>query len=210
MTETLAAALSHFEEFELIDPGGASGVIAAVGAIEAGQQLGVTYVLEGSLQLAPGKARIGVQLIDAESGRRVWSETLDHGLHDVFALQDDITAIIASTVGEALHVEQAQKISQKTIAELTNYELMVRGLQHLHRINYEDNQIARNLFEQVRIREPEQYFPILCFVWTYAIELQYGWPSSEVDALDRCRDLTHQLLKIVNYIITHPYCYLSF
>lgn len=70
MTETLAAALSHFEEFELIDPGGASGVIAAVGAIEAGQQLGVTYVLEGSLQLAPGKARIGVQLIDAESGQR--------------------------------------------------------------------------------------------------------------------------------------------
>ena len=98
-------------------------------------------------------------------------------------------------VGEALHVEQAQKISQKTIAELTNYELMVRGLQHLHRINYEDNQIARDLFEQVRIREPEQYFPILCFVWTYAIELQYGWPSSEVDALDPCRDLTHQLLR---------------
>lgn len=110
VTETLATALAHFEDFELIDPGGARALVAAHGAREAGRRLGATYVLEGTLQLAMGKARTGVQLIDATSGTRVWAETLDREAADVFALQDEITALVASTLGEAVGEEQARVI----------------------------------------------------------------------------------------------------
>ena len=195
VTETLAAALSHFDEFELIDPGITADVITAKGAREAGRQLGATYVLEGSLQIAVGKARIGVQLIDASSGQRVWSETLDRSLDDVFALQDDITAIVASTVGEAVGEEQARAVANKATADLNAHELNVRGLQLLHRMNPEDNQLARGFFEQVLALVPNQPFPAICLGWTYSIELQNGWPSPRDDALDYCLGLLRDILR---------------
>jgi TolB-like protein/Flp pilus assembly protein TadD len=195
ITETLAAALSHFEEFELVDPGSAADLVATQGAREAGRQLGATYVLEGSLQLGAGRARIGVQLIDVEQGERVWSETKDYELDDVFALQDDITAFVASTLGEAVGEEQARAIAHKTAGELDIYELSVRGIQHLHRVNPEDNRIARNLFEQAVERAPGRYFPVLCLCWTYAVELINGWPSPRDDALEYCLDLMRDILR---------------
>ncbi len=194
LTETLAAALAHFEEFELIDPGSASGAIADKGALAAGRALGATYVLEGTLQIALGKARIGVQLVDVANGERVWSEKLDRSLDDVFALQDDITDFVASTMGEAVGEEQARAISDKPDAELTAYELMVRGMQHLHRVNAEDNRIARSYFERLLERKPNHYFPTLCLCWTYAIESFGGWPTRP-DPLGHAMGLLRPLLR---------------
>jgi adenylate cyclase len=195
LTETLAAALAHFEEFELIDPGSAAEPMAAQGASAAGRLLGASYVLEGSVQLALGKARIGVWLVDAASGERVWSETLDRGLEDVFALQDDITAFVASTMGEAVGEEQARAIAHKADADLNAYETMVRGIQHLHRANPEDNRIARGYFEKVLASRPNHYFPGLCLCWTYALELINGWPSPRDDALEYSLSLTRDMLR---------------
>ena len=195
VTETLASALAHFEEFELIGPGRDTEVIEARGAQGAGRQLNATHIVEGSLQLAMGKARIGVQLIEAESDQRVWSETFDYGLDDIFALQDDIAALVASTVGEAVFEEQARTIAQKAPADLNAYELHVRGLQHMHRMNPEDNQLARDLFEQVITLVPDQYLPVQGLCWTYVIELINGWPSPRVDTLDYCLSLARDILR---------------
>ena len=96
LSVTLAAALAHFEDIELIDPGRATELIVARGAQLAGRQLNATYNLEGSLQIAMGKARIGVELIDVDRGQRVWSETFDRSLDDIFALQDEIAAFVPS------------------------------------------------------------------------------------------------------------------
>lgn len=195
LIETLAAALAHFEEFELIDPGSARETIATLGAQAAGRQLGATYILEGSVQLALDKARIGVQLVDVASGERVWSETLDRSLEDVFALQDDITAFVASTLGEAVGEEQARAIAHKADAELNAYETMVRGLQHLHRINPEDNRIARGYLEKAVSMKPDHYFPVACLCWTYAVDLINGWPLPRDDALDYSLSLVRDMLR---------------
>ena len=186
VTETLAAALAHFEEFELIDPGSAQALVAERGARAAGRTLDATYVLEGSLQLASAKVRIGVQLVEASSGRRVWSETFDRDARDVFALQDEITAIVASTLGEAVGEEQAKAIADMPDSALDAYQSMLRGLQHLHRLTRADVALARGHFERAVALAPEQYFPTLCLCWTYAAELGNGWPSPRADALDHC------------------------
>lgn len=195
LTETLAAALAHFEEFELIDPGSAGEAIAAQGALGAGRRLGANYILEGSVQLALGKARIGVQLIDVARGERVWSETLDRGLDDVFALQDDITAFVASTMGEAVGEEQARAIAHKADADLSAYELMVRGIRHMHRVGPADIRLARVYFEKVLSLKPDHFFPSLCLCWTYFIELSNGWPPPRPDALDYCMGLVRDMLR---------------
>ncbi len=195
VTETLAAALAHFEDFELIDPGSAGSLVAERGARAAGRQLGATYVLEGSLQLALDKVRVGVQLVDAESGRRVWSETLDRASDDVFALQDEITALVASTVGEAVGEEQARAIEGLPETGLDAYQLMLRGLQHMHRLTPEDVRTARDYFDRALGRAPDQYFLTLCQCWTYAAELGNGWQSPRPDALDHCLGLVRDVLR---------------
>ena len=195
VTETLAAALAHFEELELIDPGSVADLVAERGARAAGRQLGATYVLEGTLQLALGKVRVGVQLIDAESGRRVWSETLDRAGDDVFALQDEVTALVASTVGEAVGEEQARAIEGKPDEALDAYELILRGLQHLHRLTPEDVGIARDYLDRALARAPGQYFLTLCHCWPYAAELGNGWPTPRPDALEHCLGLVRDVLR---------------
>lgn len=195
VTETLATALVHFEDFELIDPGGGQALVVAHGAREAGRRLGATYVLEGTLQLAMGKARTGVQLIDAVSGNRVWAETLDREAADVFALQDEITALVASTLGEAIGEEQARVIEGLPDEALDAYQRTIRGLKHLHRINPEDLAIARRHFEAALALEPGQYFVTLCLCWVDAAAIGNGWPASRPDALEHCLAVTREVVR---------------
>ena len=196
VTETLAAALAHFEEFELIDPGSGQALVGERGARAAGHELGATYVLEGTLQLAASKVRIGVQLVDAPNGRRIWSETFDRDALDVFALQDEITAIVASTLGEAVGEEQARAIQGKPDDALDAYELQLRGLQHLHRLTPEDVAAARGYFERALTLAPNAYYLTIGLCWTYAVEIGSGWPSPRCHALEHSlalmRDVLHR------------------
>jgi adenylate cyclase len=194
VTETLASALAHFEELELIDPGCARDLVAERGGLAAGRQLGATYVLEGSLQIALGKVRVGVQLVDALSGRRVWSETVDRSTDDIFALQDDVTAFVASTVGEAVGEEQARAMADLPDAALDPYQLLLRGQQRLHRMTPEDVGVARELFERALRLAPDAYYLTIFLCWTCASTLANGWPSPRPDALDRCLALMRDVL----------------
>ncbi|NOD78485.1 MULTISPECIES: adenylate/guanylate cyclase domain-containing protein [unclassified Ruegeria] len=184
LTETLGSALAHFEEFELIDPSSAKQAIANSGALEAGRRLGAEFALEGMVQVAVQKARISVQLVKVSNGQRVWSDTLDRSLDDVFELQDGITALVASTMSDAVGEEQAKAIAEKPDSELSPHEQVVRGLQLLHRVNPKDNEVARGHFENVLQSDPKGLWPKLCLCWTYAIELAGGWPSTRADALE--------------------------
>lgn len=196
LTETLAAALAHFEEFELIDPGSAMQSIANLGTLGAGRRIGAEYILEGSVQTAGQKVRIGVQLIEVASGQRVWSDTLDRSLDDAFELQDEITAFVASTMSDAVGEEQAKAISGKPDSALDLHEQMVRGIQLLHRINPDDNGRARGIFENVLRADRHGMFPTLCLCWTYVAELSGGWPRTRRDALpfalSKMRELMHR------------------
>lgn len=184
LTETLAAALAHFEEFKIIDPGSATHKISNLGTLDAGRQLGVEYVLEGSVQISGQKVRVGVQLIDVASGSRVWSDTINREFEDAFELQDDITAFVASTMSDAVGEEWAKAILAKPDAALDPHEQMIRGLQLLHRGNPKDCANARAFFEKLVQSDPNGMFPKLCLCWTYASELSGGWPLGREDALE--------------------------
>lgn len=130
-----------------------------------------------------------------KSGQRVWSETLDRSSDDAFALQDDIAAFVASTLGEAVETEQARAIANKDTADLNTYELDIRGLEHLHRMNPKDIQVAREFFELALTAAPDRYLLVIRLCWTYVIELMHGWPSPRANALDYCTGLVRDILR---------------
>lgn len=195
VTASVAQALSAFEAFDLVDPGLAAEVIDAEGSHAAGRRLGATYILEGSLQASGDLARIRVQLINVASGQRAWSESLDRSAADTFALEDDIAAFVGSTLGEAVERELARAISHKSDAEMTPYETYVRALEHLHRINPDDNAIARKMMERLLASGADDFRAPLVLCWTYAIEIINGWPPSREERLPYCFDMIGDILR---------------
>jgi len=120
----------------------------------AGAELGVRYLVEGSVRRAGDRIRVTAQLIDASSGEHVWAETYDREVTDVFALQDEISSTIAaSLVGDLTHAE-GERAQQRGTKNLEAWSLYQLGLQQLDRYTLEGSSEARKLFEQAVARDP--------------------------------------------------------
>ena len=129
----------------------------AVSVKEVGRQLGVRYVLEGSVRKEKDRVRITAQLIDAQTGGHVWSDRYDRDLKDVFALQDEITI----TVMRAMRVkltegEQAALWQRKGLTNnLEAFEKTLQGRVYMYQATKEGNVKARKLYEEAIALDPE-------------------------------------------------------
>lgn len=195
LTETLAAALAQFEEFDLIDPGVGLRAVAADGGLEAGQKLNAHVVLEGTVQIAGQKVRIGVQLVDVETSQRVWSKTHSREFEDVFNLQDDITAFVASTMGDAIVEERAKASAHKPLSDLSLDEAMLRGVQFMHLGGKDQVGQALAIFEKARASDPDGLMPTLCLGWCHILHVNHGWPLPRPDAFDHSDQLARDLVR---------------
>ena len=195
LTESISVALSHFDELDVVDPGAVPAGTDTEAGRRLAQRFGALYVLEGRVQTAGQQARLSVQLAEVASGQRKWSESFDREAGDLFALQDELTAIVASTTGEAILDLMAKALAGKPENELTAYDFVIRGAAHLHRADPEENEKARADFERALALDPELPLGIICLAWTYGLELMYGWPSARADALDYCIGLMREVLR---------------
>lgn len=195
LTETLASALVHFEEFDIIDPGVGMRAVAADGGLEAGQKLKAHLVLEGTVQIAGKKVRIGIQLIDVETSQRVWSETHSRAFEDLFDLQDDITAFVASTLGDAVVEERAKASAHKPLGDLSLDEAMLRGVQLMHLGGMDRIGQALAIFDRVRTSDPNSLLPTLCFGWCQIMHVNFGWPLPRPDAFGHSDQLARDLVR---------------
>ena len=112
------------------------------------QELGVRYVVEGSVRRADDRIRVNAQLIDAPSGEHVWAESYDREVTDVFALQDEISATIAASLVGDLTRAEGERARQRGTQNLEAWSLYQLGLQHFDRYTLDDFAAARRLFEQ--------------------------------------------------------------
>jgi adenylate cyclase len=115
---------------------------------QVGRELGVRYVLEGSVRKGGSRVRITAQLIDATSGSHVWAERFDRELADIFAVQDEITERIAAAIEPELARAELERARRKPPESLDAWDLYQRGLWHIWQFNAEDNAAARKLFER--------------------------------------------------------------
>lgn len=156
IAEDVITALSRFRSLFVIARN--SSFTYKGGAVDIAQvsrELGVRYVVEGSVRKARDRVRITAQLIDAAIGNHLWADYFDGTLDDVFDLQDQITEQIVVAVEPEIGAHERQRARRKPPESLSAWELVHRGLPYSSRVNDADNQEAIRLFRQATTLDPE-------------------------------------------------------
>ena len=120
----------------------------AVDIKQIGRELGVRFVLEGSVRKAGSRVRITGQLIEATTGTHLWAERYDRDLTDIFAVQDEITENVAAAIEPAMAHAERQRVSRKPPDSLDAWEAYHRGLWHFLNQELEENQKAKGFFQR--------------------------------------------------------------
>lgn len=121
---------------------------------QVGRELGVRYVLEGSLRKSGDRVRVTAQLVEAETGKHAWAERYDRGLADIFAVQDEITQATTTAIAPAIADAERQRAMRRQPASLDAWGAYQRGLWHLGKASAEDNRLAQTFFQQAIDRDP--------------------------------------------------------
>jgi len=119
-----------------------------------GRELGVRYVLDGSVRKGGNRVRVAAQLIEAISGTHIWADRYDRDLIDIFAVQDEITASVAGVIEPALAQAEQQRVLRKQPERLDAWEAYQRGLWHFYKFGAEDNKNAQTFFRQAIALDP--------------------------------------------------------
>ncbi len=126
----------------------------AVDVKQVGRELGVRYVLEGSLRKSGNRVRVTAQLVEAETGNHVWAERYDRDLADIFAVQDEITQATTIAIAPAIADAEQQRAMRKPPASLDAWGAYQRGMWHLSKASAEDNDFAENFFQRAIDLDP--------------------------------------------------------
>ena len=162
---------------------------------DVGRELGVRYVLEGSVRRAEDRVRITAQLIDAQTGFHIWSKRYDRDLADIFALQSEISLEILAAVGVEIPQAELERIRRKPTEDLTAYDLFSKGVFHFNRTTREDNAHARRLFEQAIELDPDYALAHAMLGATYTLEYGFGW-NLDPKLLDHAEERVQRALTL--------------
>jgi len=120
----------------------------AVDVKQVGRELGVRYVLEGSLRKSGNRIRVTAQLVEAESGKHIWAERYDRGLADIFAVQDEIAQAVTIAVAPAIADAEFHRAMRKPPNNLDAWAAYQRGLWHISKATAGDNTLAQRFFQE--------------------------------------------------------------
>ena len=152
----LIAALSRIPAFFVI---AASSTFTlkgrAVDLAEVGRQLGVRYILEGSIQRAGDRLRINTQLVEAETGHMIWSNRFSGTLAEIFELQDSVTEQVAAAIEPNVILAESRRASAKPTTDLSAYDFCLQAFSALHRMkDFNGFVAARTLLERALVLDP--------------------------------------------------------
>jgi adenylate cyclase len=163
---------------------------------QVSQDLGVRYVLEGSVRKAAERVRITVQLIDATTGTHLWAERYDRVLEDVFTVQDEITRNIVTALEVQLTSGEQVRLWRQGTTNPEAYDTFLRGRDHAMRKTREHIVQARRLFEHAIELDPGFAMAYVGLASTFTLEVRLGWSPSLAASLERARELTHKAIAL--------------
>lgn len=201
MTEDITTDLSKISGLFIISRNSAFTYKGkAVKAQDVSREMGVRYILEGSIRKAGDQLRITAQLIDGTTGGHVWSERYDRLLRDIFALQDEITQRIVAALQVEIGEAELVRVRRIPTESLTAYDLYLRGLELWFRANYETkkeaNAQARQLFEQAVALDPHYAQAYAGLSLTYFTDSFLQWSSEPAQALERALELAQKAIAL--------------
>src|SRR5215218_7724024 len=154
---------------------------------QIGEELGVGYVIEGSVRKDGDQVRITAQLNDVVTGSHLWAERYDRNLADVFAVQDEITQAVVAAIEPQLYAAENFRSQRKTPDNMDAWDLLMRALSHYWRVTRADNLVAQALLEKAIAVDPNygQALSLLAACHTFAAHMGWEGMPTAVPAAER-------------------------
>jgi adenylate cyclase len=168
----------------------------AVKIQQIAEELGVRYVLEGSVQKTEGRVRITAQLIDAITGKHMWAERYDRDLKDLFALQDEITMKIITALQVQLTAGEELNVEGVGTDNLGAYLKLLQAYEQLNRWNKEGNALSRKLTEEAIALDPEYADAYLNLSAVHLIDMMLGTSESLEQSLKLAEEMVQKAISL--------------
>ena len=182
VVEAITATLSRIRSFFVIARNSAFLYKGkAIDVQRVGRELGVRYLLEGSVQKAGNRLRITVQLIDATSGAHVWADRFDGPIEDIFDLQDKITEQVTGALQPSIRLAEIERARRKRPQELGAYDYTLRAMPHVWALEKEASTKALELLGQALEIDPSYPLALSLAGWCHAQRSVYNW-AEDLDA----------------------------
>jgi len=184
MVEDIITALSRFRHLFVIARNSSFTYKGRVVDVkQVGRELGVRYVLEGSVRKAANRVRITGQLIDASNGAHLWADRFDGALEDIFDLQDQVTTSVINAIAPKLEQAEIERAKRKPTESLDAYDYYLRGVENVRQRTRPTNDEALRLLYRAIDLDPDFASAYGMLAWCYVIRQSQGW------ATDRAKDL---------------------
>ncbi|MGA7534761.1 MAG: tetratricopeptide repeat protein, partial [Pseudolabrys sp.] len=198
MAEDIITALSHFKALFVIARNSSFTYKGrAVDVKQIGRELGVRYVLEGSVRKAANRVRINGQLVDTATGAHLWADRFDGGLGDIFDLQDQVTESVVGAIAPAVEKAEIERAKRKPTESLDAYALYLRGLARFYQFtDRQANEEALRLFNSAIELDPDFASAYgraaLCHVWAKV----NGWISDTANDIAEVTRLAQRAVEL--------------
>ncbi len=168
----------------------------AVDIKQVGRELGVRYVLEGSVRKAGNRVRITGQLVDAETGSHIWADRYDSTLEDIFDLQDRVTTSVIGAIAPQLERAEIARAHRKPTESLQAYDYYLRALASFYRFTPEANMEALKLTQTANNLDPDYAAPFALGATCYVQRWGFGWNIGDAEDETEARRLTRRALEL--------------
>ena len=196
ITEDIITELSRFRSLLVIARHSSFAFKGkAVTVQQVGRELGVEYVLEGSVRRLGNRVRITAQLIDARTSAHIWAERLDRDMDDLFAMQDEVTERIVTTIAHRLERTEQERAAGKRPEAMRAYDYILRARAIISE-TAEANQQSRALYEKALALEPTSMLALTGLAWSHVIDWVSRWNGPADDPLERAHKLARQALAL--------------
>lgn len=152
-----------------------------------GDELGVRYVLTGSIRKQNAQARITTRLIEAWSGSEIWAERYDVELSELFAVQDDIVSRVVGAINPELYSAEVRRARDGPQERLEVWDYVVRGRWHFTRLTAEDNAEAQRLLEKALELQPEHALAMAFLAYCHIAGVFFGTSASPAQSIEKAR-----------------------
>jgi adenylate cyclase len=163
---------------------------------QIGRELGVRYILEGSIKRSNDWVRITAQLIEAATGKHLWAESYNRELKDIFAVQDEITLKIVKALGVKIALGEWAALRAPATENVRAWEAMTQAREYYDRFTKDDNVRARELAEQAVKLDPNYAVAFGFIGWMYLNEYRYGWGEEPERSFKVAEEMAHKALAI--------------
>jgi TolB-like protein len=198
MVDDIITALSHFRQLFVIARNSSFTYKGrAVDVKQVGRELGVRYVLEGSVRKAANRVRITGQLVDTATGAHLWADRFDGGLGDIFDLQDQVTESVVGAIAPAMEKAEIERAKRTPTESLDAYALYLRGLARFYQLaNRQANAEALRLFNSAIELDPDFASAYGRAAHCYAYARANGWISITANEIAEVTRLAQRAVEL--------------